>query len=56
MGASLAVTSIADGKRAHASSNSPQYGPRLYANFKPTKPPADPSTIVLKLKQSMSNH
>ena len=35
------------------SSTSPQYGPRLYANFKPTAPPADPSSIVFKLKRTM---
>lgn len=31
------------------------YGPRLYANFKPTKPPGDPITLMHMLKKSMNN-
>ena len=29
------------------------YGPRLYANFKPTKPPGDPLSLMHMLKKSM---
>ena len=31
------------------------YGPRLYANFKPTKPPDNPTVLIQMLKKSLNS-
>ena len=31
------------------------YGPRLYANFKPTKPPENPTVLIQMLKKSLNS-